>query len=299
MKVTFTGNFKDVSRQVAVPVSLEPNAGKKFSSLIGELEAPKPNKIDEIKASEKDPPSLIQFDSSDAMGRFDFKNYKLEIPSPKLDRLGEGETYPGVKISAGDLKPPTIVSAKRVNSSVTSNSNILPKPEIASLINNAGLQQGVDPQLALAVARAESAFNPKAISTDGHASKGLFQLLDSTGKHLHSKLDMEERYDPFNASLNTTLGVNYLKYLHGIFSASTELPNKLNTNAGSNGTDVEKFAVAAFNAGEGRVASAQERAKKIGKNPSDYNAVETFLPATTQEYVARVLKFKAGYEGEG
>jgi soluble lytic murein transglycosylase-like protein len=297
MKVTFTGHFKDVTRQVAAPVSLDDAAPQKFAKLIGDLEKPDLPKVDQIKTAELIAPSDIKFDPSDMMGRFDIKSYKLENSVEQVERLGEGDPYPGVKISAGDLKAPQILSAKRVSAAAIQ--NLQPKAEIASLINKTGLQEGVDPQLALAVARAESAFNPRAISTDGHASKGLFQLLDSTGQHLHSKLDMDGHYDPFNAKLNTTLGVNYLKYLHDIFATPTTLPNNMTTNPGSNGIDVEKFAVAAFNAGEGRVASAQERAKKIGKNPADYKAVEPFLPDSTQEYVTRVLSYKAGYEAEG
>ena len=295
MKVTFTGNFSEVYKQVGVPTTVVDQTKSKFSSLIGELEIPK--KPEKSAILEQSPPSAIQFDSSEVMGRYDFSSYNLQSSDKNFERLGEGEALPGVKISASDLKPPSIISAKRIASSNID--SILPKPEIASLINKTGTKEGVDPQLALAVARAESAFNPKAVSTDGHASKGLFQLLDSTGKHLHSKLDMDQNYDPFNATMNTKLGVNYLRYLQDIFTQQTELPNDFTTTPGSSAADVEKFAVAAFNAGEGRVASAQSRAKKLGKDPSIYNAVESFLPDSTQQYVTRVLKYKEGYEEEG
>jgi soluble lytic murein transglycosylase-like protein len=96
-------------------------------------------------------------------------------------------------------------------------------------------------------------------------------------------------YDPFNPDLNIDLGTSYLKYLHDIFRTGTELPNNLKTRAAADASSLEKFAVAAFNAGEGRVASAQGRSEKIGKDPAHYDQVAPFLPRTTREYVSKVV----------
>ena len=54
------------------------------------------------------------------------------------------------------------------------------------------------------------------------------------------------------------------------------------------------FAVAAFNAGEGRVAEAQARARNAGGDPTRFADVRPFLPSITQTYVGRV----AGYAAE-
>ena len=296
MKVTFSGHFNEVIRQVNAPLMRQDEGAHRFSQILGDLEpTPKNGAIGDKITNEQI--SKLDFDSGDNMARFDFKSYALEQPK-SLERMGEGDALPGVKILPGDMKPPHMISATRVPSSGLSASQY-PKPEIASMINKSGLQEGVDPKLALAVAHSESSFNPNAVSTDGHASKGLFQLLDSTGKQLHSKLEIDGRYDPFNAKMNTTLGVNYLKYLTDIFSKNTDLPNNTSTIAGAKVSDVEKLAVAAFNAGEGRVASAQTRAQKQGVDPTKYSSVSPFLPDSTQEYVERVFKYRESYiDGE-
>jgi len=115
------------------------------------------------------------------------------------------------------------------------------------------------------------------------------QLLDTTGQDLAARTSMNQPYDPFKPELNIDLGVQYLRHLHEIFSKATLLPNELTTKAAANSTSLEKLAVAAFNAGEGRVASAQQRAEKAGKNPAEFAQVEPYLPDSTREYVNRVL----------
>jgi soluble lytic murein transglycosylase-like protein len=145
----------------------------------------------------------------------------------------------------------------------------------------------------MAVVKTESAFNPMAVSTDGHSSKGLFQLLDSTGKTLLTRAGTPERpYDPFNPDLNMELGTSYLRYLHDIFQTPTDLPNDHRTRSAADKASLEKLAVAAFNAGEGRVASAQHRAERAGKDPSHYDEVAPYLPESTRNYVSRVISGK-------
>ena len=147
----------------------------------------------------------------------------------------------------------------------------------------------------MAVVARESSFNPKAVSSDGHASKGLFQLLDRTGRDLLNRLGLESEYKPFDPEQNVYLGVGYLRHLHDIFSKETELPNRTTTVVAANTSSLEKLAVAAFNAGEGRVASAQQRALQAGKDPSQYDHIEDYLPESTQQYVSRVLEAKAQF----
>lgn len=175
--------------------------------------------------------------------------------------------------------------------------NILPpqlgQKEIVSRLTMASEKIGLDPSLAMSVVRAESGFNAQAVSSDGHNSKGLFQLLDSTGKQLLARGDNSSRdYDPFDPDLNMELGTSYLRYLHDIFSTPTQLPNSFSTKSAADKESLEKLAVAAFNAGEGRVASAQSRTEKAGKDPAHYDNVAPFLPSSTREYVARVVRGK-------
>ncbi|MCB0355331.1 MAG: lytic transglycosylase domain-containing protein, partial [Bdellovibrionales bacterium] len=168
---------------------------------------------------------------------------------------------------------------------------------VRDMLGQIGEKHGVDPLLGLAVANAESAFNPNAVSSDGHFSKGLFQLLDSTAKHIMEKEGMEEEYTPFDPEQNADIGVRYLRYLHDLFNEETELPNNMITYPAANSSSLEKLAVAAFNAGEGRVASAQDRAARAGLDPREFENIEGYLPKTTQEYVQRVMAFKLDEEG--
>lgn len=169
----------------------------------------------------------------------------------------------------------------------------LGQKELLSRLSVASQKVGLDPALAMSVVKAESGFNVRAVSSDGHYSKGLFQLLDTTGKDLLSRADNGAReYDPFNPDLNMELGTSYLRYLHDIFRAPTQLPNARMTVSAADDTSLEKLAVAAFNAGEGRVASAQYRTEQAGKDPAHYDNVEPFLPRSTREYVARVVRGK-------
>lgn len=197
------------------------------------------------------------------------------------------------------VKTPTLIEARRTPSmsGVTEMQLEERMSAVAKLVQGAAKKHGVDPSLSMAVVSAESSFNPYAVSVDGHESKGLFQLLDSTGKHLLEKSGRQDKYDPFNPELNTDLGVSYLRYLHDIFNSSTKLPNGLKTIAAANASELENFAVAAFNAGEGRVASAQERANRAGKDPSVFASVREYLPEITERYVGSVSAMKRAFTG--
>ena len=212
--------------------------------------------------------------------------------APSLDRLGvDLGMQPQMPSVDGGVKTPTLLSARRIPATYAETTRVEVR-EISKLVQDAGKKHGVDPTLGLAVAKAESSFNHMAVSADGHESKGIFQLLDSTGNHLWKNAGLEHPYDPFNPKQNVDLGVGYLRYLHDLFSHESQLPNNLSTVAAANSSSLEKLAVAAFNAGEGRVAAAQHSARQAGKDPSDYQQVAAYLPGSTQEYVDRVFTYR-------
>ena len=246
-----------------------------------------------------------------ALNLEDFKLEKMDLESNNLNYTFPEYQDFGENLDTNTVKTPTIVSAKRIeadnNLSQTLNSNVsknvknntndkfkinvdkIDKEIISKIIKNEGQKQGIDPALALAVAKVESSMNPMAVSADGHYSKGLFQLLDSTGKELMANFANFDEYSPYDAKQNTSLGVNYLRELHQTFADTNKLGNNATTSAAIDADSLEKFAVAAFNAGKGRVASAQEKAYKAGLDPRVFENVYEYLPNITKDYVKRVI----------
>lgn len=265
------------------------------------------------------------------MYALNLEDFKLEKMSDSVNYLMPPTTNEPKNIDLEDVKTPTIVSAKRIptdnnlasngalsqNVSSINNKNLknienfsnnaapnnnlkinvdkIDKQIISQIIKEEGKKQGIDPALALAVAKVESSMNPMAVSSDGHYSKGLFQLLDSTGKELMANFANYEKYTPYDAKQNTSLGVNYLRELHQTFSDTNKLGNNSMTSGAIDADSLEKFAVAAFNAGQGRVALAQEKAYKAGKDPRIFDNVFEYLPNITKNYVQRVIQARKEY----
>jgi membrane-bound lytic murein transglycosylase D len=113
----------------------------------------------------------------------------------------------------------------------------------------------------------ESAYNPVALSTARAA--GIWQFMPSTGKHYGLKQDfwMDSRRDVLSA---TEGALNYLEKLHGDFSDW-------------------QLALAAYNWGEGNVARAVERNRKLGK-PTAY--ADLAMPDETRNYLPKLQAVK-------
>ena len=111
----------------------------------------------------------------------------------------------------------------------------------------------------------ESAYNPLAYS---HADAvGLWQFIPSTGRSFN--LRQTSWYDGRrDVMASTNAAMNYLSRLHEMFGGDWLL------------------ALAAYNAGEGRVARAIERNRELGL-PTDYWNLS--LPSETQNYVPKLL----------
>ncbi len=98
--------------------------------------------------------------------------------------------------------------------------------QYATEIREIASRHGVDPTLVESVIRAESAFNPTAVSRSG--ARGLMQLMPKTAVALGVR-------DSFNPRENIDGGVRHLRYLLDRYPGNLPL------------------AVAAYNAGEGAV----------------------------------------------
>ena len=122
-----------------------------------------------------------------------------------------------------------------------------------SLIENISSRHGVDPVLVRSVIEVESNFDRRAVSPKG--AMGLMQLIPATGR----RFGVRDFFDP---AQNISGGVQYLRYLLGMFEGNLDL------------------SLAAYNSGENRVA-------RLGRIPQIRE---------TQDYVQRV---KSAYSRRG
>lgn len=118
-------------------------------------------------------------------------------------------------------------------------------------------KRSLPPQLAL-LPMLESSLNPDAISHAG--ARGLWQLMPATAQRFGLTITpQDQRLDVFHS---TDAALQYLTFLYNKFSGDLALT------------------IAAYNAGEGRVARAMARA-----NSREFEHL--ILPAETRQYVAR------------
>ena len=115
------------------------------------------------------------------------------------------------------------------------------------------IEMGVDPALALSIAKKESGFKHEIKSA--HGAVGVFQLLPSTANRMG--------YNPYYLSENIKAGLTYYKMMYKMFG-STEL------------------ALAAYNAGPGNV-------KKYGGAIPPYAETKRFVNIIMNDYKQRKL----------
>jgi len=153
-----------------------------------------------------------------------------------IQRINNIESRFAPKIDAPPVMPPVaeqsfaeiLEKAEKQNnenyqSAIYNNSNA---SDVAGLVQSTALKHGVNPKLALAVAKAESNLTPTAVSPVG--AVGVMQLMPATAQELGVK-------NIYNLEENIDGGVRYLKQMLLTF-----------------GGDTTK-AIAAYNAGPGAV----------------------------------------------
>ena len=135
------------------------------------------------------------------------------------------------------------------------------------IINSKCQKYGVDPTLVKAVIKAESNFNPSAVSPKG--ARGLMQLMPSTA----TDMSVADIFDP---EQNIDGGVRYLRYLLDNFGGDVEL------------------SVAAYNCGQGRVIRNGNAVPRI---PETQNYVKKVMrlsnnPVTGMSFTRPIYKIE-------
>jgi len=124
----------------------------------------------------------------------------------------------------------------------------------------------LDWRLVLATMKQESRFRPGAESHKG--ARGLMQIMPLTAAEIIERLDLANLDDPQD---NIHGGVYYLRRLYDLYGGAPE-------------GDRIKLALAAYNAGLGRISDAQELASSLDMNPMAWQSVKDVLPLLSRQY---------------
>jgi membrane-bound lytic murein transglycosylase F len=150
------------------------------------------------------------------------------------------------------------------------------------LVKKYAQQYDVDWILVLAVMKQESRFDHEAVSYRG--AYGLMQIMPLTQIELAEKLGVEETVTPRN---NIKAGVYHLKSLFNFFEKVAR-------------EDRIYLALAAYNAGLGRVLDAQQIASYMGNDPDRWTSIRTALPFLTKKnYTLHSRIWSDGYPPSG
>ena len=126
---------------------------------------------------------------------------RLEVPADWIERVVPVHREP----------PHSEVQAVAVG---TASPTVLSRGELDRIIRQVALRHGLDAELVRSIIRAESNFNPLAVSDKG--AGGLMQLMPATASAYRVK-------DIFDAEENVEAGVRYLKHLMGEFNRNLVL----------------------------------------------------------------------------
>ena len=146
------------------------------------------------------------------------------------------------------------------------------KKDYSEYVSKYAEEYGVEENLIYAIIKAESNFNPNAVSTQ--KAKGLMQLIDSTAEEVASKNKIELTDESiFDPETNINLGTKYIAIL------------------------LEKYecievALAAYNAGSGNV----DKWIANGTIKADGSDIENIPYKETNTYVRKIMRDYKIYE---
>jgi membrane-bound lytic murein transglycosylase MltF len=122
----------------------------------------------------------------------------------------------------------------------------------------------------------ESSFGTTRGKRGVSGASGDFQMEKPTAKRygLTVTEKNDQRFDVDSASIATA---KLIKENDNMFSKKTNLGQGLSTTPIADETQRKPFVLASINAGEGRIAKAQQLAAKAGKDPADWDKVKEYL----------------------
>jgi membrane-bound lytic murein transglycosylase F len=133
---------------------------------------------------------------------------------------------------------------------------------------------GFDQRIIKALMIKESSLNPNAVSKVG--AQGLMQIMPATWREIKGKCPIVKG-SPLDPSQAIPAGIFYLSTLHNQFK-DTDI--------------IMSFALAAYNAGAGRVREKQRLTQKKGNDPLKWNNIKFLLPKETQFYVVKIYEIR-------
>jgi len=167
----------------------------------------------------------------------------MNVSLPSLARQAMAISRYGRFVTAGD-RPSTNAAAPALTLDVAKEEFFRTEVPFGAIIYSEALKNDLAPELIAAVVESESDFRPHLVSNK--SARGLMQIIPETGRLMGCD-------DPFDPHANVAAGTKYLRYLINRFGD-------------------EQMALAAYNAGEGKV----ERLGGIPQYPE------------TLDYVSRV-----------
>lgn len=135
-------------------------------------------------------------------------------------------------------------------------------------------QLGWDWRMLAAVVYQESKFSINSVSHRG--AKGLMQVMPKTGRYY----GVEDLIDP---DQNLKAGTSHLKRLQNIYART-----------GMNKDEVIKFTLAAYNAGEGRIADCRNFAAAKGLSGMSWDEVVAVIPQMREDSILEEKSVKLG-----
>ncbi|MFQ5586277.1 MAG: transglycosylase SLT domain-containing protein [Thermodesulfobacteriota bacterium] len=176
--------------------------------------------------------------------------------------------------AAGELAKSISLAAGQVENVYSALARLLLPLGYAETVDISASEYGVDPLLIYAVIMQESGFDPESFSRAG--AMGLMQIMPATGEYIADgmgELNGLNRHNLFHPETNIHFGAWYLRRLLERFDGSVP------------------YALAAYNAGPGRVSSWLE-----GRQGGDMDEFIEDIPfRETRNYVKKVLGYYDAY----